>query len=116
MESFINPPEILEQEVKEREQKEQEQEASCSFPDEPCRDILLFLLQNAPLKDWQHDVLSIVPDEVYYFALQGQTKIMNESWASYWHSKIMTSHALTDADLITYADHHSGTMATAHTV
>ena len=113
MESFINPPEILEQEAKEREQKEQEQEASRSFPDEPCRDVLLFLLQNAPLKDWQHDVLSIVRDEAYYFAPQGQTKIMNEGWASYWHSKIMTSHALTDADLITYADHHSGTMATS---
>jgi stage V sporulation protein R len=38
---------------------------------------------------------------------------MNEGWASYWHSKIMTRHGLTDAELIDYADHHSGTMATS---
>ena len=30
----------------------------------------------------------------YYFAPQAQTKIMNEGWASYWHSKIMTEKAL----------------------
>ena len=36
---------------------------------------------------------------------------MNEGWASYWHSTIMTEKALTDAEVIDYADHHSGTMA-----
>ena len=41
-------------------------------------------------KPWQLDVLSIIRDEAYYFAPQGQTKIMNEGWASYWHSTIMT--------------------------
>jgi len=112
MDSFINPPEVLEREAEEREQKQRQREESRSFPDELQRDILLFLLENAPLKEWQHDLLSIVRDEAYYFAPQGQTKIMNEGWASYWHSTIMTRHALTDADLINYADHHSGTMAT----
>jgi stage V sporulation protein R len=38
---------------------------------------------------------------------------MNEGWASYWHSTIMTRHGLTDADVVNYADHHSGTMATS---
>ena len=47
---------------------------------------MLFLLEHAPLKPWQLDVLSIIRDEAYYFAPQGQTKIMNEGWASYWHS------------------------------
>ncbi len=51
---------------------------------------MLFLLEHAPLKPWQLDVLSIIRDEAYYFAPQGQTKIMNEGWASYWHSTIMT--------------------------
>jgi stage V sporulation protein R len=32
-----------------------------------------------------------VRDEAYYFAPQAQTKIMNEGWASYWHSTIMTT-------------------------
>ena len=113
MDSFINPVAVLEQEETERKRKLQEQEDSRSFPEEPWRDVLLFLLEYAPLKDWQRDILSIIREEAYYFAPQGQTKIMNEGWASYWHSKIMTSHALTDADLITYADHHSGTMATS---
>ena len=75
--------------------------------------MLLFLLEHAPLKDWQRDVLAIIRDEAYYFAPQGQTKIMNEGWASYWHSTIMTRHGLTDAEVIDYADHHSGTMATS---
>ena len=60
------------------------------FPAEPVRDVMLFLLEHAPLKPWQADVLSIIRDEAYYFAPQGQTKIMNEGWASYWHSTIMT--------------------------
>jgi stage V sporulation protein R len=39
--------------------------------------------------------------------------VMNEGWASFWHSTIMTSKVLSDADVIDYADHHAGTMATA---
>ena len=35
---------------------------------------------------WERDVLAIIREEAYYFAPQGQTKIMNEGWASYWHS------------------------------
>ncbi|MAT14056.1 MAG: SpoVR family protein [Planctomyces sp.] len=111
MDSFINPPQTLEQHAEGG--KERAEESARKFPAEPMRDVLLFLLQHAPLKPWQHDILSIIRDEAYYFAPQGQTKIMNEGWASYWHSTIMTSHALKDEDLITYADHHSGTMATS---
>lgn len=112
MDAYINPPDILKAEAEQREKQEKEKERKRSFPDEPQRDVLLFLLEYAPLKDWQRDVLSIVRDEAYYFAPQGQTKIMNEGWASYWHSKIMTRHGLTDAEIVDYADHHSGTMAT----
>jgi stage V sporulation protein R len=37
---------------------------------------------------------------------------MNEGWAAYWHSKIMTeSGVLEPAEVVDYADHHSGTMA-----
>ncbi len=113
MDSFINPPEVIERQSRERQQKQQEKEDNRSFPEEPMRDVLLFLLEHAPLKDWQRDVLAIVRDEAYYFAPQGQTKIMNEGWASYWHSTIMTRHGLTDAEVVDYADHHSGTMATS---
>ncbi|PIU58169.1 MAG: SpoVR family protein, partial [Deltaproteobacteria bacterium CG07_land_8_20_14_0_80_38_7] len=60
---------------------------------------------------WERDILSIIREETYYFAPQGQTKIMNEGWAVFWHSKIMTEKALKDSELIDYADHHSGTVA-----
>jgi stage V sporulation protein R len=113
MEAYINPPDVLRAEAEAREKQEQDKEKKRSFPDEPQRDVLLFLLEHAPLKEWQVDVLSIIRDEAYYFAPQGQTKIMNEGWASFWHSKIMTRHGLNDAELIDYADHHSGTMATS---
>jgi len=111
MDAFINPREVLQKELEEQRRVEEHKAASRSFPDEPTRDVLHFLLQHAPLPDWQHDILGIIRDEAYYFAPQGMTKIMNEGWASYWHSKIMTSHGLTDAEVIDYADHHSGTMA-----
>ena len=113
MDPYINPPEILQQEAEARQREAEQAYATRKFPEQPLRDVLLFLLEHAPLADWQHDVLSIIRDEAYYFAPQGQTKIMNEGWASYWHSTIMTKHGVTDADLIDYADHHSGTMATS---
>ena len=115
MEAFINPDNVIAAELQSKRDQQLKKEEQRSFPLEPERDALLFLINHAPLKDWQRDVLSIIRDEAYYFAPQGQTKIMNEGWASYWHSKIMTSHGLTDAELIDYADHHSGTMATSPT-
>ncbi|QDU45765.1 SpoVR family protein [Symmachiella dynata] len=113
MDPYINPPDVLQAEADEERKTQENKEKSRSFPDTPQRDVLLFLLEHAPLKSWQHDVLSIIRNEAYYFLPQGQTKIMNEGWASYWHSKIMTTHGLTDAEVIEYADHHSGTMATS---
>lgn len=111
MDRYINPPETLKAEEEERRKKVEESERT--FPEHPEKDILLFLIDQAPLKPWQRDVLSIIRDEAYYFAPQGQTKIMNEGWASYWHSTIMTTKALRPEELIDYADHHSGTMATS---
>jgi stage V sporulation protein R len=51
---------------------------------------------------------SIIRDEAYYFAPQGMTKVMNEGWATYWHSKLMTQHFLEAKEIIHYADQHSG--------
>lgn len=76
----------------------------------PERDILGHLLLHAPLADWQHEVLAILRDEAYYFLPQGLTKIMNEGWASFWHSRLMTSELLRDAEVVDYAEQHSGAM------
>lgn len=54
-------------------------------------------------------------DEAYYFAPQAMTKIMNEGWASYWHSKLMTESVMGPADLIDFADRHASVMATSAT-
>ena len=102
-------PEVLKEQAR---QMEAERQKPKQFPEQPERDVLLFLLENAQLNHWQRDVLGIVRDEAYYFAPQGQTKIMNEGWASYWHSTIMTTRTLKPSELVDYADHHSGTMAT----
>jgi stage V sporulation protein R len=110
MDPFINPPDVLRKE--EARRKEAEKQKAKSFPEHPERDILLFLLEYAPLSAWQRDVLAIVRDEAYYFAPQAQTKIMNEGWASFWHSTIMTTRMLGPSEVVDYADHHSGTMAT----
>lgn len=85
------------------------------FPERPERDVLLFLMNHAPLKNWQQDVLSIVRAEAYYFVPQGMTKIMNEGWASYWHSKMMTEKILSDSEVIDYADACAGTLAMSPT-
>jgi stage V sporulation protein R len=112
MDSFINPRAKLAAAAKELEEKRREAKP---FPERPERDLLLFLLEHAPLNTWQADVLSIIRDEAYYFAPQAQTKIMNEGWASYWHSTIMTRQGLTSAEVVHYCDHHSGTLASSPT-
>ena len=109
MDGYVNPPEFLKDQAK---KQEAERRKSRQFPEHPERDVLLFLLEHAPLEPWQRDVLDIVRQEAYYFAPQGQTKIMNEGWASFWHSTIMTTRTLDPSELVDYADHHSGTMAT----
>ena len=108
MDDFINPREFMEQQ---RQKLEEERQRRKRFPEEPQKDVLLFLTENAPLANWQRDVLWMIREEAYYFAPQAQTKIMNEGWATYWHAKIMTERALNDAEVIDFADHHSGTVA-----
>src|SRR6185436_5934193 len=110
MDKFINPPDFLQ---KQRERMEKEKEKVKKVPEQPERDVLLFLIEHAPLERWERDVLEIVREEAYYFAPQAMTKIMNEGWATYWHSKIMTQKALTAAEVIDYADHASGVTASA---
>src|SRR6266851_3769275 len=79
MDAYINPRDVLKAEEDER--KRLKEQTSRNFPEQMEKDALLFLIEHAPLKSWQRDVLEIVRDEAYYFAPQGQTKVMNEGWA-----------------------------------
>ena len=106
MDPFINPQRVLDAQRKDFEERKRESRGK--FPRHPTRDVLQFLLHHAPLQEWQQDILGIVRDEAYYYAPQGMTKIMNEGWATYWHSKLMTQHFLGASEIIHYADQHSG--------
>jgi stage V sporulation protein R len=110
LDRYVNPPDYLEEK---RRQVRQEREDARRFPPSPDRDVLGFLMAAATLDPWEQDVLEIVRDESYYILPQRQTKVMNEGWASFWHTHMMTTHILNDSELIDYADHHSGTVATS---
>ncbi|MFT4704932.1 MAG: stage V sporulation protein R [Bradymonadia bacterium] len=111
MDEFINPPAVL---AEERAQKLREmEERKARFPVNPQRDVLAFLMEFAPLEGWELEILQIIRDEAYYFAPQGMTKIMNEGWASYWHSRILCEKVLKASEIIDYAEAMSGVLATS---
>src|SRR5262245_45848854 len=97
MKDFINPPEFLE---RQRKRLEEERAKQRRFPESRQKDILLFLMNYAPLERWQHSILEIIRDEAYYFAPQGMTKILNEGWACL----IAKSRLFTHSGLITIKD------------
>ncbi len=70
------------------------------FPNEPQENILYFLEKNAPLlKPWQREIIRITRKIAQYFYPQGQTKVMNEGWACFWHHTIL--NAMYDEGLVT---------------
>lgn len=79
----------------------------------PTFDVIGFLCAHAPLEDWQREILELVRDEAYYFQPQRMTKIMNEGWASYWHSRILTGGVLGASEIVDFADCHSGATASS---
>jgi len=74
-----------------------------------------FVLEFGRLEAWELEILSIIRDEAYYFAPQGMTKIINEGWATFWHSRIMTENVLRASEIIDYADACSKVLATSPT-
>ena len=102
MESYINPESFLDAQ---RAQIAEEAAKAERFPRQPERDVMQFLLEHAPLKAWEADILSLIREEAYYFAPQGQTKIMNEGWACvdgetlvFTDAGVMPMRALVDED------------------
>jgi len=90
------------------------------FPEKPQKDILLFLSQHAPhLEPWQRDIIEIVRTEMLYFVPQMQTKVMNEGWASIWHSRIMRrlgeTGVISDSETIEFAQLHSSVLSPSRT-
>jgi stage V sporulation protein R len=97
--------------TKKDEVKKDDDDFGAEKPHKPTKDVLGYLIQNAPIEEWQADIIGILREEAYYFLPQRMTKIMNEGWASYWHSNIMTTRALDSSEIIDFADKHAGVMA-----
>lgn len=84
---------------------------------DPTKDILGFIRENAPLKPWQQDIVSMLYEESLYFFPQRQTKVMNEGWASLTDHVIMARQGYVslgqkshDVGIIEYADHKMGVL------
>jgi stage V sporulation protein R len=103
LEPFVNPsPEPP---------KEAEEGASPKpLPPRPTRDLLGFLARHAPLAPWQKGILEIVREESLYFAPQGATKILNEGWATYWHTRLLLP-LLTPEEAVEFAELQAGLLA-----
>lgn len=106
MKDYINPPSVRKEDLENRQKDTQ-----VVFNQQ--KDVLLFLMDQAPLEDWQVDILDIIREEAYYYSPQGMTKTLNEGWASYWHSKILTEKVLTDGEIVEFANKHAGVMVMA---
>jgi stage V sporulation protein R len=64
--------------------------AAKPFPQEPQENILYFVEKFSPkLEPWEREVVRIVRKLAQYFYPQGQTKVMNEGWATFWHYTIL---------------------------
>ena len=63
LEDYINPPEVLAAERHKQAKKNGERHRK--HPEKSQRDVLKFLIENAPLEKWQRDILDIVREEAY---------------------------------------------------
>jgi stage V sporulation protein R len=110
MQSYINPDKFVE---KQRKKLADEKAKEKKIPEHPERDVMGFLIDHAPLEHWERDILSIIREEAYYFLPQMQTKIMNEGWATYWHSRLMTEKVCDASEIIDYANLCAGVLSTS---
>lgn len=97
----------------ERFAREQEAELNAmTAKTPPEKDLVWFIMQNSPvLEPWQRDIVSMVHDEMLYFVPQMQTKIMNEGFASFFHSRIMRELDLPDHEHLEFAELHAGVVS-----
>ena len=97
-------------------EKEDEKPEEEKFPPYPEKDIIGFIMTHShSLKDWQREILAMVRDEMYYFWPQVETKIINEGWAAFWHTRIMRDLNLSDEETLEFARLHGGILQTSRT-
>ena len=82
------------------------------FPDEPEKDLLLFLANyGRELAPWQRDIISMIREEMLYFLPQMRTKIMNEGFASLAHERILERYLTKSEDIWEFRKLHSGVLS-----
>jgi stage V sporulation protein R len=82
------------------------------FPEEPEKDLLLFLsTYSRDMEDWQRDILAMVREEMLYFLPQMRTKIMNEGFASLAHERILERYLSKPEEIWEFRRLHSGVLS-----
>jgi stage V sporulation protein R len=85
---------------------------SRKFPEEPEKDLLLFLARyGRDLEPWQRDIISMIREEMLYFLPQMRTKIMNEGFASLAHERILERYLTKSEDIWEFRKLHSGVLS-----
>lgn len=105
LEPYVNPDEFKQEFVKKKQEIKDrilESRLKQKYPYKPEADIALFLALYAPLEEWQREVLLMIREESYYYAPMGATKILNEGFAKFGDSAIMSGleHPLRDNTLL----------------
>lgn len=110
MDEWVNPKEFIRKQQEEIEK--QEQAEYLDIFNGPEKDIMGFMKDNAPLKPWQQDIITMLYEEAMYFAPQRATKMINEGWASFVDFHILCREGLVslgqktpDAGIWEYAEH-----------
>lgn len=75
-------------------------------PPLPVHDLLWYFMNKSPkpLKPWMKDVLTVIRNQARCLAPQRLTKMLNEGWATYWHTKMMIR--LFEEGFLTAEEHH----------
>ncbi len=82
------------------------------FPEEPEKDLLLFLANyGRDLEDWQRDIIAMIREEMLYFLPQMRTKIMNEGFASLAHERILERYLSKPEEIWEFRRLHSGVLS-----
>lgn len=83
-----------------------------SEPAQPEKDLVGYIMRHSRhLEPWQRDVMGIVREEMLYFVPQMQTKVCNEGWAVWAHTRIMRELELTDEEFTDYASMNAGVLS-----
>ncbi len=73
-----------------QKRKGERRAGEAQFPGEPQENLLYFVEKHSPkLEPWQRELVRITRKMAQYFYPQGQTKIMNEGWATFWHYTLL---------------------------